>query len=83
MFYIFNKQKIYSYVVASTTIVILLAISIFFSKERNKSIETWASSDKNSLINNVQINGKNILITTEKELNNKEINMVINAIENV
>ena len=73
MFYIFNKQKIYSYLVASTTIVILLAVSIFFSRDRNKSVETWASSDNNSLINNIQINGRNILIVTEKEWNeNKE-----------
>ncbi len=83
MFYIFDKQKIYSYLVASTTIVILLAVSIFFNKEKNESIETWASSDKNSVINNVQINGKNILITTEKELNNNEMKKIINAIENV
>ena len=83
MFYIFNKQKIYSYLVASTTIVILLAVSIFFSRDRNKSVETWASSDNNSLINNIQINGRNILIVTEKELNSNEIKCVINAIENV
>lgn len=31
MFCVFNKQKIISYLVASSTVIILLAVSIFFT----------------------------------------------------
>lgn len=39
MFCVFNKQKIYSYLVAASTVAILLASSIFFTGANMKTME--------------------------------------------
>ena len=85
MLYIFDKQKICSYLVASTTVIILIAVSIFLNneKEKNESVETWSSSEKTNIINGVEINGKNILITMKNEANENEARKILNALENV
>ncbi len=41
MFYVFNKQKICSYLIASSTVIVLLAVSIIFTaKTTKKEIKT-------------------------------------------
>lgn len=54
MFFIFNKQKIYSYVIAASTVVVLFILSFFFI---NTDMEVTETS---SNIVNTTINDKNI-----------------------
>ena len=68
MFYIFNKQKIYSYLVATTTIVILLAVSIFLYRDKEESVETWSSSDKTNIAENNIANKMNIMAITKNDI---------------
>ncbi len=51
MFFIFNKQKIYSYAIAASTVVVLFILSFFFI---NTDIETEETS-----VNTVNIEERN------------------------
>ena len=44
MFYVFNKQKIYSYLIASSTVIVLLAVSILFTAKNTKKEQRMVNS---------------------------------------
>ena len=54
MFCVLNKQKIYSYLIASSMALILLAASIFLtnSEEEQNAMETWSETNSNLQNNN-------------------------------
>ena len=54
MFCVLNKQKIYSYLIASSMALILLAASIFLtnSGEEQNAMETWSETNSNLQNNN-------------------------------
>ena len=63
MFYIFNKQKIYSYVIAASTVVVLFVLSFFFintdTKTKETSINTTNTKDDSeylTFVNNIILN---------------------------
>lgn len=49
MFFLFNKQKIYSYLIAASTVVILFILSFFLT---NPEIETVETTSNNIVIEN-------------------------------
>lgn len=63
MFIVFNKQKIYSYIIALSTVVILFSGATFFTNVDRQTIQTSASANKLLPIYSVETNEKNIAIT--------------------
>ena len=63
MFFIFNKQKIYSYLIAASTVVILFIVSFFFAKTNMESVETVSNTTMTNSINNTNIKDINSFIT--------------------
>lgn len=59
MFFVFDKQKIYSYVVAASTVVILFILSFLFIKTdvdvQETSTNTVNSTKENQIVNNNNI----------------------------
>ena len=56
MFFIFNKQKIYSYIVAASTVAILFVLSFFFinTENINKNAEELEISSNVIKQNNIK-----------------------------
>lgn len=59
MFFIFNKQKIYSYIIAASTVVVLFILSFFFINTDMKVTQT-STNVTNIIIEEIQ---KNVLVT--------------------
>ncbi len=77
MFFIFNKQKIYSYLIATSTVVILLILSFFFTKSDMDVMQT--SSPINTLVPicKVETVKKQIALTINCEENTKDIDKIL------
>ncbi len=54
MFFIFNKQKIYSYLVAASTVVILFILSFFLINTDIETIETSSNTNTSNQINIIE-----------------------------
>lgn len=64
MFLVFNKQKIYAYVVSVFTVLILFASAVVFQNNNNVEVVRTASSTEKLLpIYNVQTNEKKVAFT--------------------
>lgn len=63
MFWVFNKQKIYSYLVAASTVAILLVGSIFLTGNKMDAFQTSSSLGKLVPIYNVETNKQRISLT--------------------
>ena len=53
MFFVFNKEKILSYIVAASTVVVLFILSFFFINTDIKVTETGANTVRNIIENEV------------------------------
>lgn len=62
MFYVFNKQKIYTYLVSIITVVILFCIAGTLGN-KNEAIQTSSVNDKLLPIYNVQTEEKKVAFT--------------------
>lgn len=51
MFFIFNKQKIYSYAIAASTVVVLFILSFFFINTDMEAQETSTNTVNNIILN--------------------------------
>lgn len=57
MFIVFNKQKIYSYLIALSTVVILFVIAFAVTNQANNMLQTSANTQiENNQSNNIIIN---------------------------
>ena len=56
MFFVFNKQKVYSYVVAASTVAVLFIFSFFFINTDIDIKETSVDINNNVIENNVILN---------------------------
>ena len=61
MFFVFNKQKIYSYAIAASTVVILFILSFFFI---NTDVEVKETST--NIVNNVIVTNQQNELTTNR-----------------
>ena len=62
MFFVFNKQKIYTYLLSVLTVIVLLFIGSSTIKDE-ESIETSSSTNKLLQIYSVQTDKKDIALT--------------------
>ena len=81
MFIVFNKEKIYSYIITLSTITILLGISTVIS---NNSLETILTSSSNRLIPiyNVETEEKQIALTMNCAWNADDIDKILETLKN-
>lgn len=70
MFIVFNKQKIYSYLVALSTVVILFVIAFAVTNQEDSTLQTSTNAENSNIVtnqvNNINLNqtGKNVMQTT-------------------
>jgi hypothetical protein len=63
VFCVLNKQKIISYLVASSTVIILLAVSIFFTGNNVETMQMSSGVSKLVPIYSVETNKKQVALT--------------------
>lgn len=69
MFIVFNKQKIYSYLVAFSTVVILFVIGFAVTNEPLNTLQTSTNIEENSTIINNQLNNAIVKQNNAVEVN--------------
>ena len=79
MFLIFNKDKIISYFVSFSTVIILLVMA-FFIKDRGESLEV-ASMQKKLPIYSVQTTEKKVALTMNCAWNADDIDRILQILE--
>lgn len=52
MFIVFNKQKIYSYLVALSTVIVLFIIAFAVTNDRNNVLQTSINIEENNIVVN-------------------------------
>lgn len=81
MFWVFNKQKIYSYLVAASTVAILLVGSIFLTGNKMDAFETSSSLGKLVPIYNVETNKQRISLTINCAWNADDIDKILEVLD--
>ncbi len=81
MFFIFNKQKIYSYLVAASTVVILFVLSFFFINTDMKTMETSSNISRLTPIYSVQTEQKKISLTINCAWNADDIDKILEILD--
>ena len=81
MFYVFNKQKIFSYLIASSTVAVLLAVSIFFTGNNTEAMEMSSSAGRLVPIYNVETNKQRISITINCAWNADDIDVILETLD--
>ena len=81
MFFVFNKQKIYSYLVAASTVLVLLVGSIFFMGSNVETMEMSSTAGKLIPIYNVETNKKWISISINCAWNADDIDQILDVLD--
>lgn len=81
MFFVFNKQKIYSYLVAASTVVILFILSFFFTNKNIDIMQTTSEISKLVPIYSVDTNKKQISLTINLEDEAEDIEKILSALD--
>lgn len=82
MFMIFNKWKIYSYIVALSTVVALFAIStVLFNNSELEVLQTSASVTKELPVYSVQTEENKIALTMNCAWNADDIDQILKTLE--
>lgn len=81
MFWVFNKQKIYSYLVAASTVIILLVGSIIFMGNNMESMQASTGTGKLVPIYNVDTNKQRISITINCAWNADDIDKILETLD--
>ena len=80
MFYVFNKQKIYTYLVSIITVVILFCIAGTL-RNNNEAIQTSSVNDKLLPIYNVQTEEKKVAFTMNCAWNADDIDQILEVLK--
>ena len=80
MFYVFNKQKIYTYLVSVITVVILFCIAGTLG-EKNETIPTASVNNKLLPIYNVQTDTNNVALTMNCAWNADDIDQILEVLK--
>ena len=81
MFFIFNKQKIYSYLVAASTVIILFILSFFFTNSNVDILETTSNINTLTPIYNVETARKRISLSINIEESADDIDKILNVLK--
>ena len=80
MFYVFNKQKICTYLVSLITVVILFCVAGAIGNE-NKTVQTSAGNEKLLPIYNVETNEKKVAFTMNCAWNADDIDSILQTLK--
>lgn len=80
MFFVFNKQKIISYVVAFTTVAVLFCGASFFVPKFDETIQTASSSTRLLPIYSVQTEEKKVSLTINCAWNADDIDKILDTL---
>lgn len=81
MFCVFNKQKIYSYIIASSTVILLLAASIFLTGDKMDAMEMSSGAGKLVPIYDVDTPKQRIAITMNCAWNADDIDQILKVLD--
>lgn len=81
MFFIFNKQKIYSYLIAASTVVILFILSFFLVNTDMQTIQTSSNASKLVPIYSVQTEQKRISLTINCAWGAEDMDKILETLE--
>lgn len=83
MFFVFNKQKIYTYIVSVLTVVILFGVASTIKTNDSNAIETSATNNQKLLpIYNVQTDQKKVAFTMNCAWNADDIDQILEVLKN-
>lgn len=63
MFFVFNKEKIYAYLVSVITVILLFCAAGFMIQEKDETIQASSSSNRQLPIYNVETNENKVAFT--------------------
>ena len=81
MFFVFNKQKIYTYAVSLVTVIVLFFVASNFGQENQKTIETSAENQKLLPIYNVQTEENKVAFTMNCAWNADDIDQILEVLK--
>ncbi len=82
MFLVFSKEKIYSYIVALSTVAVLFGLSSFFmTKDKEEAVQTAANVQKELPIYCVETNEKKLSLTINCAWNADDIDQILKTLE--
>ena len=81
MFYVFNKQKICSYLIAASAATLLLVLSFFLTKTDLKTIETASGVSSSVPIYSVDTTSKRISITINCAWSADDIDKILDVLD--
>lgn len=83
MFLVFNKEKVYSYIVVLSTVAVLFGISsIFINPEDKSSITVSANAQKELPIYSVQTEENKVALTMNCAWNADDIDLILETLAN-
>ncbi len=80
MFYVFNKQKIYTYLVSIVTVVFLFCVASTLNNS-NSAVQTSSNTSKKLPIYNVQTDKKQVAFTMNCAWNADDIDKILKVLE--
>ena len=81
MFFVFNKQKIYTYVVSIITVVVLFGVASNIKNKNKDTIQTSTNVQKYLPIYNVQTEEKKVAFTMNCAWNADDIDSILKTLE--
>ena len=84
MFLVFNREKIYTYIVSMMTVLVLLfvASNINLSNSTNNAIETSSGTEKLLPIYKVKTENKKVALTMNCAWNADDIDKILEVLDN-
>ena len=81
MFFVFNKQKIYTYAVSIVTVVALFCVASSLNNINQNAVQTSATANKMLPIYNVQTEEKKVALTMNCAWNADDIDSILETIK--
>lgn len=81
MFLVFNKQKIYTYMVSIVTVVLLFFVASSMNKTQEKTVQTSSKTQKLLPIYNVETNEKKVAFTMNCAWNADDIDKILEVLK--
>lgn len=82
MFFVFNKQKIYTYVVSLVTVVFLFCVASSLNQSNQNTVQTSATSQKRIPIYNVETTENKVALTMNCAWNADDIDSILETLKN-
>lgn len=82
MFFIFNKQKIYTYVVSLVTVVFLFCVASSLNQSNRDTVQTSTTNQKRLPIYNVETTENKVALTMNCAWNADDIDSILETLKN-